>query len=250
MLPAVRSRLGVTTEIPLPRSQRLTRGKRTDDDAPLMTPVDAPIPFDTAALVPRVLARDPQALDLFYRREHPTVYRLCFGFLADPGAAEDVAHDALHRLIEALPAFDRSRPYTAWRNTLVLNLCRDLKRREEARSRAENRAAQSDLEFGARHRSDPVASAADAEIRSLLLDALRLLSEREREVFVLRDLEGQESSDVAASLGITEGTVRSLLCLARRRLRDVLGERIRHSGGDSPPRDEVEMRTHRKERSR
>lgn len=191
-----------------------------------MTDPRSPTPLDTSALIPRILARDPQALELFYKREHPVVYRLCFGFLADPGAAEDLAHDALHRLIDGIGSFDRSRPYAAWRNTLVLNLCRDRKRSDDARSRAENRAAYPSHAADPHRHADPATLAADAEIRQLLTEALSLLTVREREVFVLRDLEGVESTEAAAMLGITEGTVRSLLCLARRRLRDALGDRL------------------------
>lgn len=214
--------------------QHLTGERRTDDDASPMTDSRNPTPFDTSALIPRILARDPQALELFYRREHPVVYRLCFGFLVDPGVAEDMAHDALHRIIDNLSTFDRSRAYSAWRNTLVLNLCRDRKRSDDARSRAENRAALPTYAADPHRHADPAAYAADAEIRALLMEALSVLSSREREVFVLRDLEGVDSAEAANMLGITEGTVRSLLCLARRRLRDALGDRLAVADDTTP----------------
>ena len=59
---------------------------------------------------------------------------------------------------------------------------------------------------------------------------LRSLSPRERETFVLRDLEGLATPEVARILDIGESSVRSLLSLARRRLRQLYGERIAPGG--------------------
>ena len=53
-----------------------------------------------------------------------------------------------------------------------------------------------------------------------------MLSPREREVYVLRDLEGGDTKVVATALGITESSVRSILTLARRRLRHVIGSKL------------------------
>ena len=46
------------------------------------------------------------------------------------------------------------------------------------------------------------------------------------EAFVLRDLDGLETPEVARALEITESSVRSLVTLARRRLRELLGARL------------------------
>ena len=73
---------------------------------------------------------------------------------------------------------------------------------------------------------DPADSAAAAEVQEILRATLAALTPREREVFVLRDLEGVASDQAAEVLGITEGTVRSLLFLARRRLRRLLAPRF------------------------
>ena len=158
-------------------------------------------------------------MDGWYRREHPGVFRLCFGFLADYAEAEDLAQDAMLRLLDRLPRWDPQRPYSAWRNTVVLNLCRDHLRSRKVRRRAEQQLA----ELPARPAGPaPEQAATQAEIRDALHAALGALPPREREAFVLRDLEGQETADAAAAMGVAESSVRSLLTLARRRLRRIL----------------------------
>ena len=62
-------------------------------------------------------------------------------------------------------------------------------------------------------------------------EALEALSEREREAFVLRDLEGLSTQDTADAMGVGASTVRSLLTLARRRLRDRLAPTLAPDAG-------------------
>ncbi|HTE04726.1 MAG TPA: sigma-70 family RNA polymerase sigma factor, partial [Planctomycetota bacterium] len=162
------------------------------------------------------------ALDTWYRREHPVVHRLCAGFLADVAEADDAAQDALLRLLDGLPRWEAERSWARWRNTVVLNHCRDRLRRRAARRSAEDASVRAALP-AALPAPDDVAAA--REVRAVLMAALASLSPREREVFVLRDLQDEDTADVAAALGIGESSVRSLLALAHRRLRRVLQER-------------------------
>ena len=70
----------------------------------------------------------------------------------------------------------------------------------------------------------PAESARRLELRRALERALNSLSDRERTIFVLKEIEGLASREVARVLGITTVTVRRHLSRARRRLRLVLGE--------------------------
>jgi len=182
-----------------------------------------PQPEPDRTLVLAVLAGDTAALDRWYRLEHPTVWRLALGVLTDPGAAEDLAQEAMLRLHDRLDRWDSERPYTRWRNTVVLNLCRDRLRRSAARDRAETAAAE---DRAGRESLPPAAELEQGELRALIGQALGKLTPREREAFVLRELEGLPTKEVAAAMEIGESSLRSLLTLARRRLREFLGARL------------------------
>ena len=188
----------------------------------------APSPPDDAVrlAVAAVLAGDPAAIDRWFRAEHPQVYRLCLGLVADAAEAEDVAQDAMLQLLDHLGAWDRSRPYRGWRNAVVLNLCRDRLRRLDARRRAHERAAEAFEQTGRGLLPDPGDEAARSEVQDLLRETLAGLSPREREAFVLHDLEGHSTDEAAALLGVGASSVRSLLALARRRLRGLLSDRL------------------------
>jgi len=179
-------------------------------------------------LLRAVLAGAPEAVDAWFRAEHPEVYRLCFGFLAHAADAEDVAQESMLHLLERLPSWDAARSYRAWRTTLVLNRCRDRLRRAEARRSAEEGAAVARPEALL---SDPAEAVQRSETEAVLALGLRSLPPREREAFVLRDLEGLDTGEVARTLEITESSVRSLVTLARRRLREALGAHLSREGG-------------------
>jgi len=182
-----------------------------------------PVPTDELeAEIRSLIGGDSAALDRWYRREHPVVWRLCLGFLADANDAEDLAQEAMLKLHDRLDRWDPTRPYPQWRNSVVLNLCRDKRRRHEARRRVEHDAAQVS---GEARLPDPSHELEQDELRALLRRALTVLSEREREAFVLRELEGVSSHDAAELMGIAESSLRSLLTLARRRLREFLAHR-------------------------
>lgn len=181
-------------------------------------------------LLRAVQAGAPEAVDAWFRAEHPEVYRLCFGFLAHPAEADDAAQEAMLHLLDQLGTFDATRSYRAWRTTLVLNRCRDRLRRSDARRKAEEGAARERPEG---FLPDPAEVMGRAEVEGALALALRSLSPREREAFVLRDLEGLETAEVARTMSVTESSVRSLVTLARRRLRELLGAHLAPEGGEA-----------------
>ncbi|MCA9321136.1 MAG: sigma-70 family RNA polymerase sigma factor [Planctomycetes bacterium] len=172
-------------------------------------------------LLERVLRQDADALDGFCRQEHPRIWRVAFGLLGDASQADDLAQEALIRLLDRLPGRDPQRSFASWRDTLVINLCRDHLRSTTNRRRFEGQAPALPARLPA-----PDAALRQDELRGLLSEALKLLPPREREVFVLRDLEGCSNAQVAESLGIQESSVRSLLSLSRGRLKSALAHRL------------------------
>lgn len=190
----------------------------TDPDLPSSARNEA-----AAEWIPAIRGGDAEALARWYRAEHPAVWRLCLGFLADRSEADDAAQDAMLHLLDTLARFDPRRPWPQWRNAIVLNLCRDRQRQRAARERAESAAAHAPL---AGLLEDPAVAASRTELGDLVAQSLGRLSPREREAFVLHDLEGGATAEVAAALSIAESTVRVLLATARRRLRDLLAPRL------------------------
>ncbi len=170
-------------------------------------------------LAARLRAGDTEALGAWYQAEHPRIYRLCLAFLADATEADDLAQDAMLHLADRLQLWDPRRPYEPWRTRVVLNLARDRRRRAAARPTSPL------VDLPARLPA-PESLAEGNETRALVQAALAHLPEREREAFVLHDLEGWDTAAVSETMEIVPSSVRSLVTLARRRLRTLLGPRL------------------------
>ena len=132
------------------------------------------------------------------------------------------------QLLDHLDDGEGARSYRAWRTTLVLNRCRDRMRRAAARREGGGGRGHGRPEEPL---PDPADAAQRAETAATLAFGLRALPPREREAFVLRDLEGLDTAEVARVLSITESSVRSLVTLARQRLRGDARDPTRARGG-------------------
>jgi RNA polymerase sigma-70 factor (ECF subfamily) len=128
---------------------------------------------------------------------------------------EDVAQEVFVRVFRHLGGFRRGRPFGAWVYRITVNAAHDWRLRCGA--------APEEVPWTEDAGRIP-GSGPDPDLARRLLAGLAGLSERERAVFVLRELEGLETSEVARALGITSITVRRHLGLARDRLRRLLDE--------------------------
>lgn len=132
---------------------------------------------------------------------------------------EDVAQDVFVRVFRHLNGFQRGRSFGAWVYRITMNAAHDYRARQGRRlpeAPLEDRDPTADTGAG------PERSAEQVDLRRRLLAALETLSDRERAVFVLREMEGLETKEVARSLGITSITVRRHLGRARKRLQITL----------------------------
>jgi RNA polymerase sigma-70 factor (ECF subfamily) len=159
---------------------------------------------------------DVRALETLLDRHEAKVLRV-LGFLGVAAQdREDVAQEIFIRVFKHIGSFRRGLPFGAWLYRVTVNASHDYRRRGE-------RTGQDEVSWTegldvADEGSGPAEALRHAELQQALHDALDRLSERERAVFVLREIEGLESADVARALGITRITVRRHLGRARRRL--------------------------------
>jgi RNA polymerase sigma-70 factor, ECF subfamily len=124
--------------------------------------------------------------------------------------AEDAVQEGFLHAYRALDRFVAGQPFGAWLHRIVANAALDLTRRRrvrEADTLSENLTTVA---------PDPAEA---SDLRSRLVDALALLSDRQRAVIVLHDVQGFRHGEIGRLLNIPEGTARSDLFHARLALR-------------------------------
>ena len=137
-------------------------------------------------------------------------------------AAEDAVQEGLLRAWSRSERGESIDSLASWVVTVALNLSRSGVRRAVAERRARSKVAALDEPTT----SGPSGDATDVQ------RALAALPRRQREVAVLRLMLEMDTAETAATLGITEGTVKSTLSRAREALADALGTDDREEVSD------------------
>jgi RNA polymerase sigma-70 factor (ECF subfamily) len=164
------------------------------------------------------LAGDRGAFGELVGRYADQARRVARAVLQDPDDADDAAQDAFLSALVKLGQYDASRPFGPWLMRIVANAATDRRRRREVR-RVEI------LDEGLVAGGQRPDVAAEREVLSeRLRQALAELPERRRMAVVLFDVEGYSHAEIAGILGMPEGTVRSEVFHARRRLRTLLAD--------------------------
>lgn len=148
-----------------------------------------------------------------FERHHVAVFRYFRRMTGRHDLAQDLSQEVFLRVIRGLEAYqDRGRE-VGWLFRIARNVFIDHRRRAKG-------APTTFVEV------DEVS----VDCRNLaalgLQEALALLSDRHREVFVLRETEGLTYAEIAAACETTEESVRSMLRRARLRLRTLLSARL------------------------
>jgi RNA polymerase sigma-70 factor (ECF subfamily) len=172
-------------------------------------------------LVQRARAGDRDAFGLLIGHFEVQALSVSLRVVRDPDEARDVVQEAFLRALRYLASYRPERPFRTWLMRIVMNEALD--RRRARRARATDSLAP-DAEGPAVGPAQEEGLAA-AEAHEAVEGLLAALTPRERAAFVLRDVEGWPTRDVADALGCREGTVRRHVSLARQRLRDLLRRR-------------------------
>ncbi|MCP3982457.1 MAG: RNA polymerase sigma factor [bacterium] len=187
-----------------------------------MDPIDHDEKRDRA-LIEAALDGDVRALEQLLLAHESRVLRVLRLMGVTAADREDVAQEVFLRVFRHLSRFRRGHAFGGWIYRITVNAAHDHRKKAGARRRSEA-AWDSDLDEAPDEGPDPAEAASRAERARRLEQAVEQLSEREREAFVLCELEGLETRQVAQALGVTSITVRRHLSRARRRLQRILAE--------------------------
>jgi len=162
--------------------------------------------------VERARHGDTGAFESLYRTHAGRVYGLALRMTADPARAEELTQEAFVRAWEKLGSFRGDSDVGTWLHRLTVNVVLgDLR----ARRRLEERFITTD-EAPEPTASVPLETGIDLE------RALAALPPRARVVFVLHDVEGYPHREIAELTGLAEGTSKTHLHHARRRMKEAL----------------------------
>lgn len=186
---------------------------------------------DDPALLARVVEGDHDAFTTLMRRHEDRVFAVCIRIMGNRTAALDATQETFLTLYRKASQYRATAAVGTWLYRISVNTCYDLLRKERRRPAESMPDYLDPADPGAEDQYSSV------ELRPSVEAALATLTPEFRAVVIMSDIEGMSLPDVAQTLDIPVGTVKSRLFRARRQLAGSLGNLSgdsEHQSGTEP----------------
>ncbi len=163
------------------------------------------------------------------------VYNTLYLHLYSHESAEDLTQEVFIQVYKHLDSYDDRAKFSTWLHRITLNTLISHYRRINADKRGGNKTKHSLQSFGDEtihenqrlHKEQdtrPESIAENKELEQRIRKAISNLEQEQREVIILREIEGYDYKEIADLLDIKIGTVRSRIHRGREKLRELLAD--------------------------
>jgi len=177
----------------------------------------AAVDSEDAKLAAGCLAGDMRAYEQLYRLQGARMKNLARNLLGSRSDAEDAVQDTFLKIQRGISSFRGQSSFVTWAFRILVNTCHDLRR---GRMRRKEQAQDDSSETVPP--PEPRAPGAHPSLRMALERALAQLTQHQRDVFLLYEVEGFHHAEIAASLEISETASKNTLFQAKKNLRNML----------------------------
>lgn len=157
---------------------------------------------------------DNLAWEALVRRTQSRVYGLALQYVRDPDEASDLAQEIFIKIYRNLSKMETGSAYLPWMVRLARNCCIDRIRRIKARPPARDVVVDEDLELTSTVPSPEQSWDTDRR-KQLVYQAMGKLSEQNREILLLKEIQQLKLTEIAGMLGLPVGTIKSRASRAR-----------------------------------
>lgn len=175
-------------------------------------------PADLGQLLVRARLGDKAALEAVLSSVAPAIHRFGLRMCKNAHDAEDVLQETLLTLVNHLGDFEGRSSLSSWVFAVTRSAC--VKKRRGLKNRPP--LGEEHLANESTRSPSPETEAADQQLAAALSAALANLSDEQREVVLLRDVEGLTAPEAAAAIGVSIEALKSRLHRARGALREAL----------------------------
>jgi len=181
-------------------------------------------------IIERVLGGDKNAFEGLVLANQKNVYNLALKMTRNEEDAMDISQEAFVKAFRQLGNFRGDSRFSVWMYRLTYNLCIDFLRKKQKTNNVVS--LNYETEDGGMSpieipdlRDLPEETAMRGEIRNNITESIKELPLKHREVLVMREIAGMSYEELAATLKINVGTVKSRLARSRLKLIEILKEK-------------------------
>ena len=150
-----------------------------------------------------------------------TVYNLALRMVGDRDDASDMTQEAFIKAYGSLSSFRGDSKFSVWIYRITTNVCLDFLR-SKSRKQQVSLTVSDDDEDAQLDIPDPKADPEQQLIKKISMqsveEGLKTLPDKQRQILVMRELGGMSYAEIGAALSLEEGTVKSRIFRARKRL--------------------------------
>jgi RNA polymerase sigma-70 factor, ECF subfamily len=199
-----------------------------------------------AELVQRFNNGDDSAFIEIMNRYQRKIFTIVLGLLRNRADAEEITQDTFIRAHRGLGRFRGDSSLATWLHRIAVNLARNrywyfFRRRRHSTLSLDCPLGEDTnatfTELVASEAPDPSREAATGEFSVLIATCMEKLDARHREILTLRNILNHSYDEIAQTLGINVGTVKSRIARARENLRTLLAEMCPEFAPESEPSD-------------
>jgi RNA polymerase sigma-70 factor (ECF subfamily) len=180
-------------------------------------------PVDPLELLIREAQKgDVPSFEKIVRSHQSYAYAIAFRFVCDEDDAEDIVQESFIRIWKHLQDFDPEMKFTTWMYKIVVNLCYDRIKINKRRTKV---FAKQNSNFSIEDcidRLDLQQELSNKDMAALIRSLADGLSEKQRMIFLLRDLQDLSMDEVAGITGMSESAIKTNLFYARQSIRKKL----------------------------
>lgn len=183
-------------------------------------------------IIKKAISGDDGAFETLVRTYESFVYNVAYQSLKSQDDAFDVSQEVFIKVYKSLGSFRGDCKFSTWIYRVAQNVVKDFLRSKGNKLKTVS-VYETDSD-GEEHQleivdestaADPIASFEKKECATLVREAISRLSEEQRTVIVLRDMEGYTYEEIAEMLFLDMGTVKSRINRGRNAIKKFLSER-------------------------
>jgi len=180
-------------------------------------------------IIRKVIDGDRNAFEELVLANQKNVYNLALKMTGNEDDALDISQEAFLKAYRTLQSFRGESKFSVWLYRLTYNLCIDFQRKKPRvtiipLTYTDEGGESHDLEIPD-VRTLPEDRILRREKQKAIAESIDELGESHREILVMREITGMSYCDIAETLNLSEGTVKSRLARARRSLVNILIEK-------------------------
>jgi RNA polymerase sigma-70 factor (ECF subfamily) len=174
------------------------------------------------AIVDRVRNGEAEAFEALVLENQKKVYNLALKMTGNENDALDISQEAFIKAYTGLHGFRAESRFSVWMYRMTYNISIDFLRKKQrvpvsSLTYIDDEGDNTDLEIPDL-RYEPALETEKKELREAVARGIDELPNHHREIIVMREMTGMSYEEIAATLGISEGTVKSRLSRARQSL--------------------------------